>query len=78
MSMFVSNVAEDGFIQNSNYKTQTLNFNLRFKIDDKQNFYFKAITNWLDSRVPTRLTQAQFNADERQAGGTDNLRCRGL
>ena len=69
LSMFISNVAEDGFIQNSNYKTQTLNFNLRFKIDDKQNFYFKAITNWLDTRVPTRLTQAQFNADERQAGG---------
>ena len=69
LSMFISNVGEDGFIQNSNYKTQTLNFNLRFKIDDKQNFYFKAITNWLDSRVPTRLTQGQFNTDERQAGG---------
>ena len=69
LSMFVSNVGEDGFIQNSNYKTQTLNFNLRFKIDDKQNFYFKAITNWLDTRVPTRLTQSQFAADVRQAGG---------
>ena len=51
--MFASKVAEDGFIQNSNYKTQTLNFNLRFKVDDKQNFYFKAITNWLDTKVPT-------------------------
>ena len=40
-------------------------------MDDKQNFYFKAITNWLDARVPTRLTQAQFNADHRQAGGTN-------
>ncbi len=69
ISLFASNVGEDGFIRNSDYKTQTLNFNLRFKIDDKQNFYFKAITNWLDSRVPTRLTQAQFHADERQAGG---------
>ncbi|MBP8117617.1 MAG: TonB-dependent receptor plug domain-containing protein, partial [Nitrospira sp.] len=70
-SLFVSNVAEDGFIRNSNYSTQTINLNLRFKIDDKQNFYFKAITNWLDTRVPTRLTQAQFNADRRQAGGTN-------
>lgn len=70
VSLFASNVGEDGFIRNSSYKTQTLNFNLRFKIDDKQNFYFKAITNWLDARVPTRLTQAQFLADERQAGGT--------
>jgi len=69
VSLFASNAAEDGFIQNSNYNTQTLNFNLRFTIDDKQNFYFKAISNWLDTRVPTRLTQAQFNADDRQAGG---------
>ncbi|HQY56400.1 MAG: TonB-dependent receptor [Nitrospira sp.] len=70
-SLFVSNVGEDGFIRNSNYSTQTINLNLRFKIDDKQNFYFKAITNWLDARVPTRLTQSQFNADRRQAGGTN-------
>ena len=69
VSLFASNVAEDGFIKNSNYTTQTLNFNLRFTIDDKQSFYFKAITNWLDTRVPTRLTQAQFNTDDRQAGG---------
>jgi iron complex outermembrane recepter protein len=69
VSLFASNAAEDGFIKNSDYTTQTLNFNLRFTIDDKQNFYFKAITNWLDTRVPTRLTQAQFLADERQAGG---------
>ncbi|HVG01915.1 MAG TPA: TonB-dependent receptor plug domain-containing protein, partial [Nitrospira sp.] len=69
VSLFASNVGEDGFIRNSDYKTQTLNFNLRFKIDDKQNFYFKAISNWLDSRVPTRLTQGQFTLDERQAGG---------
>ncbi len=70
ISLFASNAAEDGYIRNSDYTTQTLNFNLRFKIDDKQNFYFKAITNWLDTRVPTRLTQAQFHADDRQAGGT--------
>lgn len=69
ISMFASNVAETGYIANSSYKTQTLNFNLRFKIDDKQNFYFKAISNWLDTRVPTRLTEAQFQANDRQAGG---------
>jgi iron complex outermembrane receptor protein len=70
VSLFASNVAEDGFIRHSDYTTQTLNFNLRFAVDDKQSFYFKAITNWLDTRVPTRLTQAQFIADDRQAGGT--------
>lgn len=69
-SLFVSNVGEDGFIRRSNYSTQTINLNLRFRIDDKQNFYFKAITNFLDTFVPTRLTQAQFTADHRQAGGT--------
>jgi iron complex outermembrane receptor protein len=69
-SLFISNAAEQGYIRHSDYDTQTMNFNLRFKIDDKQNFYFKAITNWLDSNVPTRLTQAQFNSDPRNAGGT--------
>src|SRR6185295_8442242 len=69
IAMFGSQVMEDGFIQNSNYNTQTLNFNFRFKVDDKQNFYFKAISNWLNTKVPTRLTQSQFIANERQAGG---------
>ena len=69
-SLFVSNVGEDGYITHSNYSTQTINLNLRFRIDDKQSFYFKAITNWLDTFVPTRLTQAQFHANDRQAGGT--------
>ncbi len=69
IAMFASQVMEDGFIQNSNYNTQTLNLNFRFKVDDKQNFYFKAISNWLNTKVPTRLTQAQFTANERQAGG---------
>ncbi len=72
VSLFGSTVIEDGFIRHSGYDTQTMNFNFRFKIDDKQNFYFKAITNWLNSKVPTRLTLAQFAADPRQAGGTQN------
>ena len=69
VAMFASQVMEDGFIQHSNYNTQTLNFNFRFKVDDKQNYYFKAISNWLNTNVPTRLTQAQFIANDRQAGG---------
>lgn len=72
VSLFASNVIEDGFIRHSDYSTQTLNFNFRVKVDDKQNLYFKAITNWLDSRVPTRLTIDQFNTDHRQAGGINN------
>jgi iron complex outermembrane recepter protein len=77
-SLFVSNVGEDGYIGHSNYSTQTINLNLRFRIDDKQNFYFKAITNWLDSKVPTRLTQAQFTADHRQPGNAPLLAQRRL
>jgi len=73
IAMFGSHVAEDGFIQHSNYNTQTINFNVRYKMDDRQNFYFKAITNWLNTKVPTRLTQGQFLTDERQAGGTRAL-----
>jgi iron complex outermembrane receptor protein len=69
VSLFASNVIEDGFIRHSNYNTQTLNFNFRVKVDDKQNLYFKAITNWLNTNVPTRLTLSQFNNDPRQAGG---------
>jgi iron complex outermembrane recepter protein len=70
ISMFGSQQAEDGYIRHSAYNTQTINLNFRFRVDDKQNFYFKAITNWLDAKVPTRLTQSQFNTDPRQAGGT--------
>ena len=71
ISMFGSQQQENGFIQHSAYNTQTLNFNFRFKVDDKQNFYFKALSNWLDTQVPTRLTQAQFIANPRQSGGTN-------
>ena len=69
IAVFGSHVAEDGYIRHSNSNTQTINFNFRYKMDDRQNFYFKAVTNWLNTKVPTRLTQAQFHADERQAGG---------
>jgi len=50
---------------------------LKYKIDDKQNLYFKAINNWLNTKVPTRLTQRQFFADERQAGSAQTTRIPG-
>ena len=68
VSIFASNAAENGYIDHSQYNTQTLNFNFRFTINDKQNLYVKAITNWLDTNVPTRLTKSQFVNDPRQAG----------
>ena len=78
VSMFGSHVSEEGYIRHSNYNTQTINFNVRYKIDDKQNFYFKAINNWLNTKVPTRLTQSQFFADEQQAGGAQTTCTPGL
>ena len=69
LSFFGSNVREDGYIRHSNYETQTVNFNARYSIDDRQTLYFKAISNWLDAKVATRLTESEFNADDRQAGG---------
>ena len=68
VSIFASNAAENGYIDHSGYNTQTLNFNFRFTINDKQNLYVKAMTNWLDTNVPTRLTKSQFVNNPRQAG----------
>ncbi|MEO8327130.1 MAG: TonB-dependent receptor, partial [Nitrospirota bacterium] len=68
VSIFASNVGENGYIDHSGYNTQTLNFNFRFTINDKHNLYVKAVTNWLDTKVPTRLTQSQFVNNPRQAG----------
>ncbi|GJL49903.1 MAG: TonB-dependent receptor [Nitrospirales bacterium] len=69
ISVFASNAAEEqGYIKHSDYNTQTLNVNARFTIDEKQSLYVKAITNWLSTRVPTRLTKAQFQDNPRQAG----------
>lgn len=70
VAAFASHAAEDGFIRRSNYDTQTVNLNFRFKLGDKNNFYVKAVTNALNANVPTRLTLAQFRADHRQTGGT--------
>ncbi|HAP39598.1 MAG TPA: TonB-dependent receptor, partial [Nitrospira sp.] len=70
VAVFASHAAEDGYLRHSDYNTQTVNLNFRFKLGDKDNFYVKAVTNALNANVPTRLTIAQFNADSRQAGGT--------
>ena len=35
VSLFASDVIEDGFIRHSGYNTQTLNFNFRVKVDDR-------------------------------------------
>ena len=70
IAMFGSQVAADGYIQHSDYNTQSLDFNTRFRVDDKQTMYFKFIANWLQTNVPNRLTISQFNADPRSQGTT--------
>ncbi len=69
LAFFSSNVREDGYVRHSNYETQTIHLNARYTIDDRQTVYFKAMSNWLDAKVATRLTGAQFDADDRQSGG---------
>ena len=63
LSMFISNVGEDGFIQNSNYKTQTLNFNLRLRsTTNRTSISRRSRTGWMhasplgspkDNSIPT-------------------------
>lgn len=71
-SLFASYIREDGFLPHSEYDTATVNLNLRFRIDDRQSFYFKAINNDVDAKSPGRLTQSQFNQNPRQLGGITN------
>jgi iron complex outermembrane receptor protein len=72
ISLFASYIREDGYLPHSEYDTATVNLNLRFRIDDKQSFYFKAINNDLDAKSPGRLTQRQFDQNDRQLGGVTN------
>lgn len=53
VAYFGSYIGEDGYIQHSNYWTSTVNLNLRFRIDDKQTFYFKAINNDVGPGCPS-------------------------
>lgn len=69
IAVFSSYQTDDGYIQHSNSWTATQNANFRFRIDDRQTLYFKFMNNDLWTRVPLRLTQSQFNANSRQAGG---------
>lgn len=70
IAFFSSYIAEDGFIDHTQYWTSTVNLNMRFRIDDRQTFMVKAINNDVDAKFATRLTQSQFNANARQMGGS--------
>ncbi|MDR4471608.1 MAG: hypothetical protein MRJ92_02800 [Nitrospira sp.] len=53
VAVFASHAAENGYLRHSDYNTQTVNLNFRFKLGDKDNFYVKAVTNALNANVPT-------------------------
>ncbi len=67
-SLFTSDARGDGFIQNSWFNTQTVNFlgTLHATPDDR--FTFKFINNNLDTRLPIRLSLNQYNQNPFQQG----------
>ncbi|NOJ49490.1 TonB-dependent receptor family protein [Bradyrhizobium archetypum] len=67
-SLFASDARGDGFIQNSWFNTQTVNFlgTLHATPDDR--FTVKFINNNLDTRLPLRLSLNQYHQNPFQAG----------
>jgi iron complex outermembrane recepter protein len=67
-SLFASDARGDGFIQNSWYNTQTVNFlgTLHATPDDR--FTVKFINNNLDARLPIRLSLNQYYQNPFQRG----------
>jgi iron complex outermembrane receptor protein len=67
-SLFASDARGDGFIQNSWFNTQTVNFlgTLHATPDDR--FTVKFINNNLDTRLPVRLSLNQYHQNPFQQG----------
>jgi iron complex outermembrane receptor protein len=67
-SLFTSDARGDGFIQNSWFNTQTVNFlgTLHATPDDR--FTVKFINNNLDTRLPVRLSLNQYHQNPFQQG----------
>jgi iron complex outermembrane recepter protein len=67
-ALFASDARGDGFIANSWYNTQTVNFlaTLRATADDR--FTVKFINNDLSTRLPIRLSLNQYNQNPFQQG----------
>jgi len=67
-SLFASDVRGDGFIQNSWFNTQTVNFLGTYKPTANDRFTVKLINNDLTTRLPIRLSLNQFYQNPFQAG----------
>jgi iron complex outermembrane receptor protein len=67
-SLFASDARGDGFIQNSWFNTQTVNFLGTLKATPDDRFTVKLINNDLSARLPIRLSLNQFNQNPFQSG----------
>jgi iron complex outermembrane recepter protein len=67
-SLFTSDVRGDGYIQNSWFNTQTVNFLGTLQASPDDRLTFKLIHNDLDARLPVRLSLNQYNQNPFQAG----------
>src|SRR5246127_1365237 len=67
-SLFASDARGDGFIQNSWFNTQTVNFLGTWKATPDDRFTFKLINNDLSARLPLRLSLNQYNQNPFQQG----------
>jgi iron complex outermembrane recepter protein len=68
VSLFASDARGDGFIQNSWFNTQTVNFLATVKATPDDRFTFKLINNDLDAALPIRLSLNQYNQNPFQLG----------
>ncbi len=67
-SLFTSDARGDGFIQNSWYNTQTVNFLGTLHATPNDRFTVKFINNNLETRLPIRLSLNQYNQNPFQQG----------
>ncbi|MGH6644055.1 MAG: TonB-dependent receptor family protein, partial [Bradyrhizobium sp.] len=67
-SLFASDARGDGFIQNSWFNTQTVNFLGTLQATPDDRFTVKFINNELSTRLPIRLSLNQYTQNPFQAG----------
>jgi iron complex outermembrane receptor protein len=67
-SLFASDARGDGFIQNSWFNTQTVNFLATLQATPDDRITFKLINNDLDTSLPIRLSLNQFYLNPFQIG----------
>ncbi len=70
VSLFTSDARGDGFIQNSYFDTQTVNFLATVKATPDDRITFKLINNDLNAALPIRLSLNQYNQNPFQQGCT--------